>query len=530
MNFSTADFTIFAIYIVAMIGFGIYLAFKEKNDTAESYFLASKTLPWWAIGGSLIASNISAEQMIGMSGSGYAIGLAIASYEFMAAATLLVVGKFLLPVFLEHNIQTMPQFIEKRFDSRVRTVLAVFWVLLFVFVNVGSLYYLGSLALNSIMGIPIHYAVIGLMIYSGTLSVFGGLKAVVWTDVIQVIVLILGGTIASVMVLNAVSDGQGVVEGIKILYAKVPEKFDMIFNSSDTYFDIDSQQTKSAYELLPGLGVLIGGMWIANLYYWGFNQYIIQRALAAKDIRESQKGVVTAAMIKMFVPFIVVLPGIAAYAMKADITKADQAYPWVVNTFVTSGLKGIVVAALVAAIGSSICSMVNSASTIYTLDIHNKFFNKDASEKSQVNTGRWASLAALVIGAIMVPTLANFGQIFIYIQKYTGFISPGILVIFLFGLFWKRTTTNAALASAILAIPLSIGLEYTLEDMAFIHRMGLSFVILSAIVISISLLESKTDSPKAIELRKGIFDTDKTFNFWSLVVIALLVVIYTVFY
>lgn len=546
MNFSTTDFTIFAIYIMAMIGFGVYLAFKEKNDTAESYFLASKTLPWWAIGGSLIASNISAEQMIGMSGSGYAIGLAIASYEFMAAATLLVVGKYLLPVFLEHNIQTMPQFLEKRFDGRVRTGLAIFWVILFVFVNVGSLYYLGSLALHSIMGIPLHYAVIGLMIYSGTLSVFGGLKAVVWTDVIQVIILILGGAIASILVLNAVSDGQGVVEGIKMLYEKAPEKFNMIFDKSDTYIDIETGKTKSAYQLLPGLGVLIGGMWIANLYYWGFNQYIIQRALAAKDIRESQKGVVTAAIIKMFVPFIVVLPGIAAYVMKADITKADQAYPWVVNSFVTSGFKGIVVAALVAAIGSSICSMVNSASTIYTLDIHNKFFNKDGSEASQVRTGRLASLGALVIGALMVPALKNYDQIFQFIQEYTGFISPGILVVFLFGLFWKRTTTNAALAVVVLSLPLSWGLKELSEgisfmyqdrhylisvgEIPFIHRMGISFLVLSATIIGISMMESKTDSPKAIELRKGLFDTDKTFNFWSLIVIALLILIYTVFY
>ncbi len=546
MNFSTTDFTVFAIYILAMIGFGVYLAFKEKNDTAESYFLASKTLPWWAIGGSLIASNISAEQMIGMSGSGYAIGLAIASYEFMAAATLLVVGKYLLPVFLEHNIQTMPQFLEKRFDGRVRTGLAIFWVILFVFVNVGSLYYLGSLALHSIMGIPLHYAVIGLMIYSGTLSVFGGLKAVVWTDVIQVIILILGGAIASILVLNAVSDGQGVVEGIKMLYEKAPEKFNMIFDKSDTYIDIETGKTKSAYQLLPGLGVLIGGMWIANLYYWGFNQYIIQRALAAKDIRESQKGVVTAAIIKMFVPFIVVLPGIAAYVMKADITKADQAYPWVVNSFVTSGFKGIVVAALVAAIGSSICSMVNSASTIYTLDIHNKFFNKDGSEASQVRTGRLASLGALIIGALMVPALKNYDQIFQFIQEYTGFISPGILVVFLFGLFWKRTTTNAALAVVVLSLPLSWGLKELSEgisfmyqdrhylisvgEIPFIHRMGISFLVLSATIIGISMMESKTDSPKAIELRKGLFDTDKTFNFWSLIVIALLILIYAVFY
>ncbi len=528
MNFSTADYTIFIIYIIAMIGFGVYLAFKEKNDTAESYFLASKTLPWWAIGGSLIASNISAEQMIGMSGSGYAIGLAIASYEFMAAATLLVVGKFLLPVFLEHNIQTMPQFLEKRFDGRVRTGLAIFWVILFIFLNVGTLFYFGSLALHNIIGISPFYAVLGLMIYSGVLSIFGGLKAVVWTDVIQVIILILGGTIASILVLNAVSEGQGIIAGMKVLFEKAPEKFNMIFEKSDTYFDVKEGKLKSAYNILPGLSVLFGGMWIANIYYWGFNQYIIQRALAAKDIRESQKGVVTAAMIKMFVPFIVVIPGIAAYVLHADLKLADEAYPWVVNNYVTTGFKGVVVAALVAAIGSSICSMINSASTIYTLDIHNKFFNKNASESSQVTTGRWAALAALILGAFMVPVYSNTDQIFNVIQEYTGFISPGILVIFLFGLYWKRTTTNAALSVVFLSIPIS-AFFYT-YDIPFINRMGLSFLILSVIIIGYSLWDSKTDSPKAIQLRKGMFDTDKTFNFWALVVIALLVLIYTVFY
>ena len=530
MQFSGADYTVFIIYLVGMIAFGLYLAFKEKTETAADYFLASKTLPWWAVGGSLIASNISAEQMIGMSGSGFAIGLAIASYEFMAAATLIVVAKFLLPVFLENNIQTMPQFLEKRFDGRVRTGLAIFWVLLFVFVNIASLYYLGSLAINSIMGIPTTYAIIGLLLYSATFSIFGGLKAVVWTDVVQVVVLILGGTMASYMILDHLADGNGVIAGLKMLVDKAPEKFNMIFEKGDMYLDIDSGTQKSAYDLLPGLGVLIGGMWIANLYYWGFNQYIIQRALAAKDIKESQKGLVFAALIKLFVPFIVVLPGIAAYVLSADITKADQAYPWVVNHFVSTGFKGIVVAALVAAIGSSISSMVNSASTIYTLDIHNVFFKKNASEKSQVNTGKWAATAALIIGALMTPLLQSFGQIFQFIQEYTGFISPGILVIFLFGLFWKRTTTNAALAAVFLAIPLSLILKVTMGDVAFIHRMGISFIVLSLIVIIISMLESKTDSKKAIQLHKGIFSTDATFNFLSLIVMGVLAAIYIIFW
>ncbi len=531
VNFSNLDLGVFITYLVLMMGFGIWIARRNRTEDSSDYFLASKSLPWWAVGGSLIASNISAEQMIGMAGSGFAIGLAISSYELMAAATLIVVAKFLLPLFLKNNIFTMPQFLEQRFDGRVRTGLAIFWVLLFVFVNITALFYLGGLAIENIMGLPLMTAVIGLAIYSATFSIFGGLKAVVWTDVVQVVVLILGGTVATVLILNALSDGEGVWAGLQMLYEKAPDKFDMIFTSDVTYTDIETGEELSAYDLLPGMGVLIGGMWIANLYYWGFNQYIIQRALAAKDIREAQKGMVFAALIKIFIPFIVVIPGIAAFVMGADITKADQAYPWVINNYVYTGFKGIVVAAIVAAIGSSLSSMVNSTSTIYTLDIHKKLFSPNASEAQLVKIGKITSAVAIVIGVIMTPALESFGQIFQFIQEYTGFISPGILAIFLFGLFWRKTTTNAALAAVFLAIPLSLGLKAFIGDMAFIHRMGISFLIISLVIVAISMLEGGgKDSDKAVDAPAELFKTSTVFNLTSVIVIGLLAVIYGLFW
>jgi solute:Na+ symporter, SSS family len=529
MNLTTLDLGIFIAYLAGMIGIAIWFAFRYRNKDAQDYFLAGKDLPWWAVGGSLIASNISAEQMIGMAGSGFVIGLAISSYELMAAATLIVVAKFFLPVFLKNNIYTMPQFIERRFDGRVRTGLAIFWVLLFVFVNITALFYLGGLAMQNILGIPLMAGVVGLAIYSATFSIFGGLRVVVWTDVIQVVVLVMGGTIASWLALDALSGGEGVLSGLKELYQQAPEKFKMIFSKDDTYTDLETGRLESAYQLLPGLGVLIGGMWIANLYYWGINQYIIQRALAAKSTNEAQKGMVFAAFVKVLMPFIVVLPGIVAYVMEADIQKADEAYPWILSNYVSTGFRGLAVAALVAAIGSSLSSMINSTSTIYTLDIHKVVFAPNASQRSLVKTGQWVAGLALIIGVIMTPVLKNFGQVFQFIQEYTGFISPGILAIFVFGLFWKKTTTKAALTAVILAIPLSLGLKYFYGEVAFIHRMGISFVILSAIMIAISVFD-KSISENTIEVNRGLFKTSNTFNFASLIVLGLLAVIYALFW
>jgi SSS family solute:Na+ symporter len=536
-NLSNLDLGIVAVWIFLMMAFGVYISWKSKKDTANDYFLASKSLTWWAVGGSLIAANISAEQFIGMSGSGYAVGFAIAAYELMAAITLLLVAKYFLPVFLKKEIYTMPQFLEKRFDARVRTGLAVFWVLLFVLVNITSVLYLGSLALEKIIGIPLLYAIIGLAIYSASFSVTGGLKAVALTDVVQVVALIFGGLVASFMVLEAV--GGGVVSGLVTLVQKAPEKFDMILDKSNP-----------EYMNLPGISVLVGGMWIANLYYWGTNQYIIQRSLACKSLQEAQEGTAVAAVVKVILPIIVVIPGIAAYVLGAEISKADEAYPWVISNYVGVGFKGIALAALIAAIGSSVASIVNSAATIFTLDIYRPIFMKRDVERKEilnplehhstqltvqeehhlVRVGKIASLISIIIGVIIAPSLGTLDQAFQYIQEYTGFISPGVLAVFVMGLFWKRTSTRAALVAVILAIPFSVGFKYLTPGIPFLDRMGLCFLLLCAIMAVISMMENKNDDPKAIYYEADWFKTSRLFNALSMLVILVVAAIYYFFW
>lgn len=493
MQLSQLDLIIFGVYIVGVIGFGIWIANQDKNATASDYFLASRSLPWWAVGGSLIASNISAEQIIGMNGSGFELGLAIATYELMAAITLILVAKFLLPVFLKKGIYTMPQFLEERYDGTVRTIMSVFWIALFVFVNIATVLYLGGLAIEQLLGVPMIWGIIGLMLYSASFSIFGGLKAVVWTDVVQVIVLMVGGTIAAFGILGAVGElvGGGVMAGIGELFSVVPERFEMLFEPTDMYIDTQSGESRSAFQLLPGMALLFGGMWIVNSYYWGNNQYIIQRALAAKDLPEAQKGIAFAAFMKLFIPFFAVLPGIAAFyllkkGVDVNIQKADQAFPWVLSNYVGSGFQGLTFAALVAAIGSSISSMVNSASTIFTLDIYQKFINTGSSEKNLVRVGQIASAAALILGALIAPALGSLGQVFQYIQEYTGFISPGVLTVFVFGMFWRKSTSQAALAVVLASIPLSLGLKIILPDLPFLDRMAAVFVISALMMIFIS--------------------------------------------
>lgn len=518
MNLSTLDLTIFAGYLILMMGFGLWISNYQRAKTSQDYFLASKSLPWWAVGGSLIASNISAEQFIGMSGSGYVVGMAIGAYELMAALTLIVVAKYFLPIYLEKGIFTMPQFLEQRFDHRVRMGLAVFWILLFVFVNITSVLYLGGLALENIMGVPLIWGIIGLAIYASTFSIFGGLKAVAWTDVVQVVVLIFGGLLASILVLDAL--GGSFMGGIQTLFDKAPEKFDMILSKDHPEF-----------KNLPGISVLIGGMWIANLYYWGNNQYIIQRALAAKSLKEAQLGTAFAAIIKIFLPIIVVIPGIAAFVLGADISKPDEAYPWVLNNYVTVGFKGLAFAALIAAVGSSLSSMVNSTSTIFTLDIYKSLAGKGVPDARFVKVGKIAAAASLILGVLIAPLLGNLDQAFQYIQEYTGFISPGVVAIFLFGLFWKKTSANAALWATILAIPLSAGAKVMFPDFPFLDRMGVTFLIISGIIILISLKENgKHDDNKAISINKSLFHTSTLFNTLAIAVIGFLALIYALFW
>ena len=550
-SFETLDYAVFGIYAIVILGVGLWVSRDKKGETksAEDYFLASKSLPWWAIGASLIAANISAEQFIGMSGSGFAVGLAIATYEWMAALTLIIVGKFFLPIFIKKGLYTIPEFVEKRFSSQLKTILAVFWIGLYVFVNLASVMYLGGLALQTILGIDMLTGVIGLAAFAAAYSLYGGLSAVAWTDIIQVVVLILGGLVTTYLALDTVSGGQGFMEGLTTIYHAVPEKFDMILDRSNPEF-----------MNLPGIGVLIGGMWVANLYYWGFNQYIIQRTLAAKSLEESQKGILFAAGLKMIIPIIVVIPGIAAYVIVNDPTllatlgeagvnnipssgAADKAYPWLMQ-FLPTGLKGIAIAALAAAIVSSLASMLNSTATIFTMDIYKQLINKNANDKKTVNVGRISALVALIIATIMAPLLGGIDQAFQFIQEYTGVVSPGILAVFVLGLFWKKTSNKGAIYGALLSIPIALffkigpkgwmaetGLDFLFPTLPFLDQMGLTAILSMLVIAIVSLKENKDkDDAKSIKLEKGIFVTSPIFNIGSFALLIILSGLYAFFW
>lgn len=536
-SFGTLDYIVFILYGLLIIGMGLFVSRKKegKKKTAQDYFLASKSLPWWTIGASLIAANISAEQMIGMSGSGYAIGLGIASYEWMAAITLIIVGKYFLPIFLEKKIYTMPQFLEMRYNSAVRTAMASFWLLVYVFVNLTSVIYLGALSLNTIMGVPLMYGIIGLALFAGIYSIYGGLTAVAWTDIVQVIFLIGGGLLTTYLALDAVSDGQGVIAGMQELFARAPEKFDMILEKGKLLIPDGNGGTKDAYMDLPGISVLVGGMWIANLSYWGFNQYIIQRGLAAKNIREAQRGVMFAGYLKLIIPVIVVIPGIAAYLLTKDsgvlIEPSDKAYPWLLHTFIPTGLKGLAFAALAAAIVSSLASMLNSTATIFTMDIYTKFIDKNISDTKKVSVGRITSLVALIIAVLTAkPLLGNLDQAFQYIQEFTGFVTPGVVVIFLLGFFWKRATSNAALLVAALTIPLSWAFKVFLPTLPFIDRMGVVFLILTLLAIGVSLLDKNNGTQKAVNIHPGLFKTHRAFNTAAIILCGIVAALYLIFW
>ncbi len=546
-NFHFLDYLIFICYAILILGVGLWVSRDKKGHqkNAEDYFLASKSLPWWAIGASLIAANISAEQFIGMSGSGFASGLAIASYEWMAAITLIIVGKYFLPIFIEKGLYTIPEFVEQRFSTNLKTILAVFWIALYVFVNLASVLYLGSLALETIMGIPMIYGVMGLALFAAAYSLYGGLSAVAWTDVIQVVFLVLGGLVTTYLALNTVSDGQGIFEGFKTIYNAVPERFAMILDESNP-----------EYKNLPGIGVLVGGMWVANLYYWGFNQYIIQRTLAAKSLKESQKGILFAAFLKLIIPIIVVIPGIAAYVMVNDsgilgslgdaglnnlpsLEQADKAYPWLLQ-FLPTGLKGVAFAALAAAIVSSLASMLNSTSTIFTMDIYKQYINKNANDKITVRVGRLSAAVALIIACIMAPLLGGIDQAFQFIQEYTGVVSPGILAVFLLGLFWKKTTNKAAIIGALSSIPIAMYFKVAPKgwsdstffvDVPFMDQMGYTLLLTMIVIVISSLIQHKgKDDAKGIPITKQLFKTSPLFNIGAFAVMIILTVLYALFW
>lgn len=517
MNLATLDLVVVAVYAIALLFLAQWVSREKAGHEKDSsdYFLAGRSLPWWAVGASLIAANISAEQIIGMSGSAWVMGIAIGAYEWMAAITLVIVGKWLLPVFLKHKIYTMPQFLEERFDHRVRNVMALFWLGIYVFVNLTSILWLGALAVNTVTGVDLTTGMIALGSFAIAYSLYGGLKAVALTDIIQVTLLVLGGILIAIISLNEVSGGQGTLAGFQILLEKTPERFDLIFSKDSPH-----------YMSLPGISVLVGGMWIMNLSYWGFNQYIIQRALAAKSTQEAQKGLLFAAFLKMLMPLIIVLPGIAAAILAPDLSAPDRAYPTVMN-LLPAGILGLVFAALIAAIVSSLASMMNSISTIFTMDLYRHFADGQKTEKQLVTVGRTVSFSAMIIALLLAkPLLGNFKEAFQYIQEFTGFFTPGVCALFLLGFFWKKTTANGALATAIGSAAFSIAFKLGWPMLPFIDRVGLVFLLCIAVGVIVSALQGREEHPNAIDYASVDTSTTKGFNIAAIVIVIMLTALY----
>ncbi len=550
----TSDYIVFLFYflIVAIYGFWVYNRKKKAQTDSKDFFLAEGSLTWWAIGASLIASNISAEQFIGMSGDGFMMGLAIASYEWMAAATLIIVAVFFLPIYLKNKIYTMPQFLRQRYNGTVAMIMAIFWLSLYIIVNLTSILFLGALAVSTISGFNFTFCMLFLAVFAIIITL-GGMKVIGYTDVIQVFFLVLGGLATTYLALNLVSEQfnlSGVMSGFQVVTEQASDHLDMIFTKDNPHF-----------MSLPGMSVLIGGMWIANLNYWGCNQYITQRALGA-DLNTARNGLLFASFLKLLMPVIVVLPGIAAYVLwkngmfqtemlkNGELTK-DNAYPVLLN-LLPAGLKGLSFAALTAAVVASLAGKANSISTIFTLDIYKNTLNKEASEKNLVWVGRLAVVAAMIIAIVVAPMLGiDRKGGFEFIQEYTGFVSPGIFAMFIMGFFWKRTTASAAMFAIVGGFALSVlfkfmptyvdlsflnGLGFSvinqgtgLYEIPFIDRMGFVFIFCILAMILISSI-SKEQSKSTIEIDPAMFKTTRGFAMGSFVVIGVLIVLYTVYW
>ncbi len=536
-----ADYLVFFLYFILVAAYGIWIYKRKtaKNETAQEFFLAEGSLTWWAIGASLIASNISAEHFIGMSGSGFAIGLAISSYEWMSGLVLIIVALFFIPMFLKNRIYTMPQFLATRYNEQVSSIMALFWLLVYVFVNLTSIIYLGALAITSIANISFMTCVVSLSLFSIVVTI-GGMRVIGYTDVIQVAVLILGGLVTTYLSLTLLSEefgfGKDFMAGLSILKQEAPGHFHLILEKGHPHYD-----------KLPGLGVIFGGMLINNMAYWGCNQYIVQRALGA-DLATARNGILFAAFLKLLVPLIVVIPGIAMFVLHENglfqnemsmdgVIKPDQAYPTLMN-LLPSGLKGVAFAALTAAVVASLAGKANSISTIFSLDIYKKMINTNASEKQLVNTGRWAVVISITVAAFVAPALRSLDQAYQFIQEYVGFLSPGVLAIFLLGLFWKKTTSGAALFGTILTIPLSATLKF-LPDWTggmfpvypFLDRMFITFWIVLFLMIIISLMTPASVQRKEIlPFEKSMLEVKPAFIIGSILILGILAALYTVYY
>ena len=538
-GFALADYLVFGLYIVILVGMGIYLSRGKKGEEKSStdYFLAGNTLTWWAVGASLIAANISAEQFIGMSGSAYRSGIAMAAYELMAAVTLILVAKFLLPVMIERKIFTIPQFLRERYNWGVGLAFSIFWLFLYVFINLTSVAWLGALAIKMILGLPaVNGVLLGmhvdftlltiiliLFLVAGTYSIYGGLASVAWTDVMQVTFLVGGGLITAFAALNVIGNALDIEGGAFGAFAEIYSHLGTI--EGDRHFHLIVSRNEAIANIvedpyfdIPGIVVIVGALWISNIGYWGFNQYIIQKGLAAKNLNEAKKGMLFAAALKILIPFIVCIPGVCAFyimngsyngvpvaeqlgdLLNGTIARSDDAYPFLIRNFTPVVVKGLSFAALAAAVISSLASMFNSTSTIFTMDIYKQLINPKASEKRLVNVGRMTSICALLLALIAVyPIMGGADQAFQVIQEYSGFVFPGVVVIFGLGLLWKRASGMAAVVTAIGTFVFSILFKFLMPDTPFLLRMGYVFACLAVLFIGISLASKKAVPAKPLD-------------------------------
>lgn len=467
MNFSTFDLTAFITYFVVVAVVAVVASRREKE--AADYFLAGRNLPWWLIGISLIASNISTEQLVGQAGQGADFGLAVAAYEWMSAITLVIVARWFLPAFLANRVTTMPEYLERRFDVRSRSWLAVYMLLAYTFVAMATVLYSGGLALETMFGLPLWWGVTILAVFAGGYTAYGGLKAVVWSDLIQGTMLLLGGALTAWLGLKAVG-------GWGTLREEAGDKFHMVL-------PLDHPE-------LPWFAIFFGGLWIANLFYWGCNQFITQRALGARNLRQGRYGIVFAAYLKLLIPFIAVVPGIMAYVLYADeLTRPDMAYPVLIANLLPSGLTGLMLAALIAAIMSSLDSMLNSTATIFTIDLYQRHLRPAASQSRLIAVGRLSTVVFLLMAWAWAPFLVSFERIFSYIQEFWGLITPGVAVVFLSGLFWKKATARGAAWVMGLTLPVTIGIKALTPKAAFLDQMWLAGIALFVLLAVLSLTD-----------------------------------------
>lgn len=524
MALETIDIVIIAAYALALLGIALAVSRQPKGSTknTEDYFLAGRALPWWAIGASLIASNISAEQIIGQSGQGFAVGIAIAAYEWQAALVLIIVAKFFLPIFLKRRIYTMPQFLAQRYGDGVKTLMSVFWVALYTAVNLTTVLWLGGLAVSSLTGWGVIGAMAALAAFAALYSLYGGLKAVALTDIIQVVILIVGGLAITWIALDALAGADGPIAGLGLLMNAMPGHFEMILD-----------QDNPAYSDLPGIWTLLGGLWVLHFSYWGFNQYIIQRALGAESLGEAQKGLAFAAFLKLLVPFIVVIPGIAAVMLAQQGTldgsalaaQSDRTYGELM-AFAPAGLRGLVFAALIAAIVSSLASMMNSISTIFTMDLY-RSWRPERTETHYVTVGRITAFAAMAIALVLArPFIGGFESAFQTVQEYTGFIAPGIVIVFLLGFFDNRANAAGAYTALLGSVAANVMLKFAAPDIPFIIRIWIVFVVALIAAILISRLTGKPDEEQTVRVRDIAFATSALFNTLALLVIGTLIGLY----